>query len=105
MVFANGLKKAGTFKDNVLMDLLTSPETIEVHERETGQPLPPALKKELTKFIQELNPGEDQTHYLKKELKANQVEEKTQPNTLLLMQEADNAPWGGKSGLTRDMFV
>jgi len=29
MVFANGLKKAGTFKDNVLMDLLTSPETIE----------------------------------------------------------------------------
>jgi hypothetical protein len=32
MVFANGLKKAGTFKDNVLMELLTNEEMIKTHE-------------------------------------------------------------------------
>lgn len=39
MVFANGLKKAGTFKDNVLMELLTKKDTIHEHENEVG-PLP-----------------------------------------------------------------
>ena len=39
MVFGSGLKKAGTFKDNVLMELLTKKETIKEHEEELG-PLP-----------------------------------------------------------------
>lgn len=33
MVFANGLKKAGTFRDNVLMELLTKEEMIEKHQK------------------------------------------------------------------------
>jgi hypothetical protein len=32
MVFNNGLKKAGTFKDNVLMELLTKKDTIKEFE-------------------------------------------------------------------------
>lgn len=47
MVFANGLKKAGTFKDNVLMELLTNEEMIKTHEQELKQTLPETFKKEL----------------------------------------------------------
>jgi len=32
MTFANGIKKAGTFKENVLMELITDPELILKHE-------------------------------------------------------------------------
>jgi hypothetical protein len=42
---------------------------------------------------------------LEKELKKNQVEEKTQPNTLLQMQEAATAPWAGNNEFTKSMFV
>lgn len=104
MTFANGLRKAGTFKDNVLMDILQTKEEIDRHEEQYGL-LPQKTRKELEEFIREENPEEDQTPFLRKELKANQVEEKTLPNTLLEAKEAANAPYGGNTGVTRDMFV
>jgi len=46
---------------------------------------------------------ENDKTYLEKELKQNQVEEKAQPNTLLQMQEAANAPWGKE--FTKSSYV
>lgn len=43
MTFANGLKKAGTFKENVLMELITDPKLIEKHETLHGK-LPEEFK-------------------------------------------------------------
>lgn len=103
MIFANGLKKAGTFKDNVLVELVDEGSIAKQDQRR--EILPAEFKSALTDFITERNPDEDQTNYLKKELKKNQVEEKTQPNTLLIMQEAANAPWGGKTDFTKSMFI
>lgn len=51
MVFSSGLKKAGTFKDNVLMELLTSPEKIDQQEAAKGAILPEPFKLELETFI------------------------------------------------------
>jgi hypothetical protein len=51
MVFASGLKKAGTFKDNVLMELLTSPEKIDQQAAVKGANLPEPFKLELETFI------------------------------------------------------
>lgn len=93
MKFANGLKKAGTFKDNVLVEILNDENLIKAHESLRGN-LPQDFKNDLHSFIDEVNPKEDQTFYLQTELKPNIYEERTQPNTLLLMQEANNAPWG-----------
>jgi hypothetical protein len=76
MTFANGIKKAGTFKENVLMELITDPELILKHETLHGK-LPEEFKQDLVQFIEEHNPTEDQTNFLKKELKVNEYEEKT----------------------------
>lgn len=58
MTFANGLKKAGTFKENVLMELITDPKLIEEHETLHGK-LPEEFKQDLAQFIEEHNPTED----------------------------------------------
>ena len=104
MQLANGLKKAGTFKDNVLMGILTSKTQIDDHEQVFG-PLPQDTRLEMEEMVADHNPEEDQSPFLRKELKPNQFEEKTLPNTLLMAQEAANAPFGGTTGVTRDMFV
>ena len=104
MSFATGIKRAGLFKDNVLMELLTSTEQIEEFHKNEGH-LPESLKQELCDFLKNKNPREDQTNSLRKELKQNQFEEKTQPNTLLLAQEAANAPYGEGTGITKEAFV
>ena len=68
MKFANGLKKAGTFKDNVLMDMLTSKRQIDEHEQVYG-PLPQQTRLEMEEMILDHNPAEDQSPYLRRELK------------------------------------
>lgn len=104
MKFASGLKKAGSFKDNVMMEIITE-EAVEQYEQQTKKQLPAEFKLLLTECIEELKPTDDHSPYIDKELKKNQVEEKTQPNTLLQMQEAVTSPFGRNTGVTKEMFV
>ena len=82
MMFASGVKKAGIFKDNVLTELLLDQKAVQICEQMYGE-FDNSFKKELFQYISEMNPEEDQREYLQKELKKNQFEEKTLPNTLL----------------------
>lgn len=66
---------------------------------------PKEFKQELLDYLEGKNPKEDNKKFLNQELKTNQVEEKTQPNTLLIMQEAKNAPWGVENQMTRTQYV
>ena len=81
------------FKDNVLVEILKTKDQILQTELEVGV-LPAEFKLELNNYIDELDYQEDQAKYLSRELRKNQIEELTQPNTLLLMQDAASAPWG-----------
>ena len=72
------------FKDNVLVEILKTKDQILQTELEVGV-LPAEFKLELNNYIDELDYQEDQAKYLSRELRKNQIEEVTQPNTLLLM--------------------
>lgn len=82
--FGNGIKKAGIFKDNVLFEMISDTQAL-VHLTQLGDKVPEKFKQEVGLYLKQLNPKEDQKEFLKKELKKNQFEEKTQPNTLLLL--------------------
>ena len=81
------------FKDNVLVEILKTKDQISQTELEIGV-LPAKFKLELNNYIDELDYQQDQAKYFSRELRKNQIEELTQPNTLLLMQDAASAPWG-----------
>ena len=69
MIFANGSKKAGFFKENVLTELLTDVKMIQNFESKVF--FPTEFKQELLDYIKEKNPKEDSKKYLHKELKTN----------------------------------
>jgi hypothetical protein len=57
MLFANGSRKAGFFKDNVLTELLTNKKMISNFESKLF--FPNDFKQELIAYIDEQNPKED----------------------------------------------
>ena len=106
MIFANGTRKAGIFRENVLIELLMDNETVEKMQQD-GSIIPEAFKQELKEYIGLMNPKEDNRKYLKKYQDAN-LEDTQQPNTLLQMQEIANAPWdqtGEGNGMTREDYI
>jgi hypothetical protein len=68
--FSNGLKKAGIFKDNVLVEMLKTKDQILQSELELGV-LPAEFKLELNKYIDEIDLKDDQAKYLSREIKKN----------------------------------
>lgn len=60
MLFANGTKKAGVFKDNVLVELLLHSQMITKCENELRIPFPSEFKQKLLAYIEEKNPKEEQ---------------------------------------------
>ena len=91
------------FKDNVLVEILKTKDQILQTELEVGV-LPAEFKLELNNYIDELDYKENQAKYISRELRKNQIEESAQPNTLLLMQEAESAPWGKNNELTKATY-
>ena len=63
MIFQNGTRKAGFFKENVLIELLTDDKAID----EVECNFPEAFKQELRLYVQKLNPVENNQHYLQKQ--------------------------------------
>ena len=63
MIFQNGTRKAGFFKENVLIELLTDDKAIDEVECNS----PEAFKQELRLYVQKLNPVENNQHYLQKQ--------------------------------------
>lgn len=66
MIFANGIRKAGIFKDNVLIELLTEEATVEECEQKEEKGFPETFKAELKEYIGLLNPKENNQEYLNK---------------------------------------
>ena len=108
MIFANGTRKAGIFKDNVLVELLMDSEKPTEIEQVEQKPFPEAFKQELKEYIGLMNPKEDNRQYLDKKYQDAKTEDKIAPNTLLEMQEIANAPWdtaGNGEGPSRDDYI
>ena len=116
MIFSNGTRKAGIFKDNVLVELLMNQEMADEAEDMIEEPFPEAFRQELKEYIGLMNPKEDNRQYLDRKYQDAGVEDKIQPNTLLEMQELPNAPWntggdgtgggdGGNPGMTREEYI
>ena len=59
MIFSNGTKKAGIFKENVLIELLSDSNSIKTQEVELNMEFPTDFKQELLFWIDEQNPKED----------------------------------------------
>jgi hypothetical protein len=59
MIFSNGVRKAGIFKDNVLVELLVDKLRIEEIEAQTGVQFPQSFKQELKEYIGLMNPTEN----------------------------------------------
>ena len=55
MIFSSGTRKAGIFKENVLIELLISVETITEHEQQYIEGFPETFKTELKEYIGQLN--------------------------------------------------
>lgn len=53
MIFANGTKKAGIFKENVLVELLADFQTVKTQEVESNIDFPIDFKQELVVWIDE----------------------------------------------------
>lgn len=83
MIFANGTRKAGFFRDNVLIELLVDIETVTQVEQSLEEPLPESFRQELKEYIGLLNPKEDNSPYLDRKFQDAGVEDKIAPNTLL----------------------
>ena len=83
MIFANGTRKAGFFRDNVLVELLVDIETVTQVEQSLEKPLPESFRQELKEYIGLLNPKEDNSPYLDRKFQDAGVEDKIAPNTLL----------------------
>lgn len=92
MIFSNGTRKAGIFKENVLIELLIELKTVDIYDQASGG-FPEAFKQELKEYIGLMNPKENNDQYIQKVLKEPKVEDKQEPNVLLEMQEIANAPW------------
>ena len=82
MIFANGTRKAGIFRENVLIELLMDNETVEKMQQD-GSTMPEAFKQELKEYIGLMNPKEDNRKYLDKKYQDAKLEDTQQPNTLL----------------------
>ena len=85
MIFSNGTRKAGIFKDNVLVELLMNQEMADEIEATIEEPFPEAFRQELKEYIGLMNPKEDNRQYLDRKYQDAGVEDKIQPNTLLEM--------------------
>jgi len=85
MIFANGTRKAGFFKENVLVELLLEHDTVTQVEQHLESPFPEAFRQELKEYIGLMNPKEDNRPYLDKKFQDAGVEDKLAPNTLLQM--------------------
>ena len=59
MIFSNGTRKAGIFKDNVLVELLMNQEMADEAEDMIEEPFPEAFRQELKEYIGLMNPKED----------------------------------------------
>ena len=109
MIFSNGVRKAGIFKDNVLVELLVDKLRIEEIEAQTGVQFPQSFKQELKEYIGLMNPTENNQQFLNQQYQEAKFEDKFQPNTLLQMQEISNAPWlmGAENApqITRDEYI
>ena len=71
MTFANGVKKAGIFKDNVLIELISDIRCIGVQEAITG-PLPAEFKFEIEEYLRSIAGKPVQTEpYLYQKLQNN----------------------------------
>lgn len=105
MIFANGTRKAGFFKENVLVELLTNHDAVHGVESQLHVPFPESFRQELKEYIGLMNPTEDNRQYLDKKFQDAGVEDKIAPNTLLEMQDIANAPWEADGGMTRDDYV
>jgi len=53
MIFSNGTKKGGIFKENVLVELLSDSSTIRSQEIELNMDFPTEFKQELLFWIDE----------------------------------------------------
>ena len=58
MIFSNGTRKAGIFKDNVLIELLIEQSTVDKYDEAAGG-FPEAFKQELKEYIGLMNPKEN----------------------------------------------
>jgi len=58
MIFSNGTRKAGIFKENVLVELLIEQATVDMYDEQAGG-FPEAFKQELKEYIGLMNPKED----------------------------------------------
>ena len=85
MIFSNGTRKAGIFKDNVLVELLMNQEMADEIEATIEEPFPESFRQELKEYIGLMNPKEDNRQYLDRKYQDAGVEDKIQPNTLLEM--------------------
>lgn len=103
MTFANGVRKAGIFKDNVLVELISDISCIGVQEAITGK-LPAEFKLEIEEYLRSIAGKPAQTEaYLYQKLQKMQPEDKQEPNTLLKMQDMPNVPWGGST--SKDQYI
>ena len=75
MIFSNGTRKAGIFRENVLVELLIDLVTVDQYDRASGG-FPEAFKQELKEYIGLMNPKENNDQYLEKVLKEPKVEDK-----------------------------
>ena len=66
MIFSNGTRKAGFFRDNVLVELLMDMETVQKVEESLENPFPESFRQELKEYIGLMNPKEDNTQYIDK---------------------------------------
>ena len=64
MIFSNGTRKAGMFRENVLVELLTTMEAVEQLEKTEGNNFPESFRQELKEYIGLMNPKEDNREYL-----------------------------------------
>lgn len=76
MIFSNGVRKAGIFRDNVLIELLVDKLRIEEIEAQTGVQFPQSFKQELKEYIGLMNPTENNQQFLDRKYQDAKPEDK-----------------------------
>lgn len=80
MIFKDGMRKAGFFKENIFQQPLTSLKELEDYAKEMKIKIPETFRQEIKEYIGFISPNEDNSQFIGKQFNPLEPEDFTKTN-------------------------
>ena len=102
MIFKDGERKAGFFEANIFKRALANWKEFEEFQKQFTKKCPETFRQELKEYIGLLDPEQDNSKYVGRQLTQVMDEDQMATNQLKNMQEMATAPFGPSAGMTKE---